>query len=134
MWAPNFRPDARPGSAIEGFAALGVWRAKCLNKAAMHQSLNCLQKVIPAELRGRRRFTRNKGVNMYATKAVNGVPAIQRDGQSVLSVWDQNWDFANWLCALLNELGHMPELLLTERDREWLKAIDGVFARNVQHA
>ena len=23
---------------------------------------------------------------MYATKAVNGVPAIQRDGQSVLSV------------------------------------------------
>ena len=23
---------------------------------------------------------------MYATKAINGVPAIQRDGQSVLSV------------------------------------------------
>ena len=71
---------------------------------------------------------------MYATRAVNGVPAIQRDGQSVLSVCDQNWDFANWLCALLNELGHMPDLLLTEHDREWLKAIDGTFRRKVQHA
>ena len=71
---------------------------------------------------------------MYATKVVNGVPAIQRDGQSVLSVCDQNWDFANWLCAVLNELGHMPELLLTEHDREWLKAMDGAFGREVQHA
>jgi len=71
---------------------------------------------------------------MYATKVVNGVPAIQRDGQSVLSVCNQNWEFANWLCALLNELGHMPELLLTEHDREWLKAMDGSLGRKVQHA
>ena len=71
---------------------------------------------------------------MYATKAVNGVPAIQRDGQSVLSVWEQDWEFANWLCALLNQLGHMPELLLTQHDREWLKAMDGAFGRKVQHA
>jgi hypothetical protein len=71
---------------------------------------------------------------MYATKAINGVPAIQRDGQSVLSVCDQDWAFGNWLCALLNELGQMPELLLTEHDREWLKAIDGGFRRKVQHA
>jgi hypothetical protein len=71
---------------------------------------------------------------MYATKAINGVPAIQRDGQSVLSICDQNWDFANWLCALLNELGHMPELVLTEHDREWLNAMDGAFRRKVQHA
>ena len=71
---------------------------------------------------------------MYATKAVNGVPAIQRDGQSVLSVCDQNWEFANWLCALLNELGHMSELLLNEHDREWLNAIDSPFRRTVQHA
>ena len=71
---------------------------------------------------------------MYATKAINGVPAIQCDGQSVLSICDQNWDFANWLCALLNELGHMPELLLTEHDREWLNAMDGAFRRKVQHA
>jgi hypothetical protein len=71
---------------------------------------------------------------MYATKVINGVPAIQRDGQSVLSVCNQNWEFANWLCALLNELGHMAELLLTEHDREWLKAMDGAFAREVQHA
>jgi hypothetical protein len=71
---------------------------------------------------------------MYTTKAVNGVPAIQRNGQSVLSVCDQNWDFANWVCALLNELGHMPALLLTEHDREWLKGMDGAFRRKVQHA
>ena len=71
---------------------------------------------------------------MYDTKAINGVPAIQRDGQSVLSICDQNWDFANWLCALLNELGHMPELLLTEHDLEWLNAMDGAFRRKVQHA
>ena len=71
---------------------------------------------------------------MYATKAVNGDPAIQRDGQSVLSVSDQDWEFANWLCALLNELGHMPELLLSERDREWLNAIDSPFKRTAQHA
>jgi len=70
---------------------------------------------------------------MYITKAVNGVPAIHRDGQSVLSVCDQNWDFANWLCALLNELGHKSGLLLNEHDQEWLKAIDSPFRRTVQH-
>jgi hypothetical protein len=84
--------------------------------------------------RGTRRPTMNKGVDMYATKAVNGVPAIQRDGQSVLSVCDQNWEFANWLCALLNELGHKSELLLNEQDWEWLKAIDSPFRRTAQHA
>jgi hypothetical protein len=41
---------------------------------------------------------------MYATTTVNGIPAIQRNGQSVLGVCDQDWEFANWLCALLNEL------------------------------
>ena len=71
---------------------------------------------------------------MYSTKSVNGFPAIQQDGQSVLSVCDQNWDFANWLCALLNELGHMPELLLSEHDREWLKQMDHAFGGKVQHA
>ncbi len=71
---------------------------------------------------------------MYAAKAVNGIPAIQRDGQSVLSVSDQDWEFANWLCELLNELGRMPTLLLNEQDRKWLKAIDGAFRRKVHHA
>ena len=71
---------------------------------------------------------------MYATKAVNGVPAIQRDGQSVLRVCDQDWEFANWLCALLNELGHIPELSLNEQDREPLNAMGGGFGRQVQHA
>lgn len=70
---------------------------------------------------------------MYATKVVDGIPAIQRNGQSVLSICDQDWDFANWLCALLNELGHMPELLLTGPDREWLKTMDA-FRRKVRHA
>jgi hypothetical protein len=71
---------------------------------------------------------------MYATKAVDGVPAIQRDGQSVLNVCDQNWDFANWLCALLNELGRKSELLLNEQDSEWLNAIERAFRRTAQHA
>jgi len=71
---------------------------------------------------------------MYATKAVNGVPAIQRDGQSVLNVCDQSWEFANWLCALLNELGRKSELLLNERDREWANANDRAFRRTAHHA
>jgi hypothetical protein len=71
---------------------------------------------------------------MYATKAINGVPAIQRDGQSVLSVCGQNWDFANWLCALLNELGGKSESLLDEQDWDWLNAIDRPFRRTARHA
>ncbi|MGB8013377.1 MAG: hypothetical protein ABSA80_12815 [Terriglobales bacterium] len=70
---------------------------------------------------------------MYATKVINGVPAIQRDGQSVLRVCDQDWEFANWLCALLNERGH-KSLLLNEQDWELLNAIDRPFRRTVQHA
>lgn len=71
---------------------------------------------------------------MYATKAVNGVPAIQRDGQSVLRVCDQDWDFADWLCALLNELGHKSELLLNEQDWERLNSTDRALRRTAQHA
>jgi hypothetical protein len=71
---------------------------------------------------------------MYATKTVNGVPAIQRDGQSVLSVSDQDWDFANWLCALLNELGRKSELLLHEHGRESLKVVDRAIRRTALHA
>lgn len=69
---------------------------------------------------------------MYATKNVNGVPAIQRGGQSVLSVCGQDWEFANWLCALLNELGLMPDLLLAEHGP--LNPMDGAIRRKVQHA
>ena len=71
---------------------------------------------------------------MYATKTINGVPAIQRDGQSVLSVCHQDWEFANWLCALLNELGQQSEFLLNEQDWEWIRAIDSPFRRAAQHA
>ena len=71
---------------------------------------------------------------MYATKASNGVPAIQRDGQNVLRVCNQNWEFANWLCALLNELGHKSDLLLNEQDRDWRNANDRALRRTAQHA
>ncbi len=71
---------------------------------------------------------------MYVTKAINGVPAIQRDGQSVLSVCHQDWEFADWLCALLNELGQKSELLLNEQDWNWLNAIDRACRRTAQHA
>lgn len=54
---------------------------------------------------------------MYATKLLNGMPAIERNGQCVLTACDENWDFANWLCALLNELGRTPKLALTDNDR-----------------
>ena len=72
---------------------------------------------------------------MYSTKSRNGLPAIQYNGRSVLSVWNQDWNFAFELCELLNELKDQPpQLSLTESDRKWLKAIDHAFGREVQHA
>jgi hypothetical protein len=72
---------------------------------------------------------------MYSTKSVDGLPAIQYDGRNVLSVWNQDWNFAHELCELLNELADQPpELLLTEGDRKWLKAIDRAFKGKVKHA
>jgi hypothetical protein len=72
---------------------------------------------------------------MYSTRSVNGLPAIQYNGRNVLSVWNQDWDFAHELCEVLNELeDQQPELLLTESDRKWLKAIDRAFKVKVQHA
>jgi len=97
----------------------------------MHRWLNCFERQFRQSYRG---MNWNEGVNMYATKIVNGVPAIQRDGQSVLRVCDQNWEFANWLCALLNELGHKSEVLLNEQHWEWLNANERAFRRAAQHA
>ena len=71
---------------------------------------------------------------MYATKTINGFPAIQLDGQSVLRVCNGNWEFANWLCELLNELGRLQDFSLTNYDPEWLRAIDVAFTSEVQHA
>jgi hypothetical protein len=72
---------------------------------------------------------------MYSTKSVNGMLAIQCNGRSVLSVWNQDWNFALDLCQLLNGLEHQsPELLLTDSDRKWLKAIDHAFEGKVQYA
>jgi hypothetical protein len=71
---------------------------------------------------------------MYSTKSLNGLPAIQYNGRSVLSVWNQDWNFAFELCQLLNQLEDQPpELLLTECDRRWLKAMDHAFQGKVQH-
>ncbi len=67
---------------------------------------------------------------MYTTQAVNGVLAIQRDGQKVLSVCDQDWEFADWLCALLNQLGRMSDCCSSSMSRNDY----GVFARELQHA
>ena len=70
---------------------------------------------------------------MYSTRSLNGVPTIQRNGRSVLGVCDQNWEFANEICALLNSLEDDPQIYLTEPDRKWLKAMDRAF-KKVQHA
>ena len=71
---------------------------------------------------------------MYATTASNGVPSIQRNGQNVLRVCNQNWEFANWLCALLNELGHKSELLLNEPDQSTFNVADSTLRGKAQHA
>jgi len=72
---------------------------------------------------------------MYSTKSVNGIPSIQCNGRSVLSVWNQDWGFAHEVCELLNELdNHEPQLLLNNDDRKWLKAMDQAFTKKVQHA
>jgi hypothetical protein len=71
---------------------------------------------------------------LYAAVAVKSVPAIQRKGRSVLSVWDQGWEFANKICERLNSFEDETEIFLTDDDRKWLKAIDGAFSRKVHHA
>ena len=71
---------------------------------------------------------------MYSTKSLSGVPVIQRNGRSVLSVWNEDWDFANEICELLNSFEDEPGIFLSERDRKWLKAMDRAFSRKVQHA
>ena len=71
---------------------------------------------------------------MYATISVSGILAIERDGEMVLSVCGQDWEFAEWLCALLNEIGRKPLRLLTQRDVEWLKVMDDAFGRREHYA
>jgi hypothetical protein len=75
----------------------------------------------------------DKGVEMYSTTFLNGVPTIQRDGRNILGVLDQNWEFASEISDLLNSLEDDPHIFLTEHDRKWLKAMDRAF-RKVQHA
>ena len=71
---------------------------------------------------------------MYATEGVNGSPAIRRNGQTVLSVCDQDWEFADWLCALLNESGRTSLSLPKQRDLKWLTALNQTRGRQVHNA
>jgi hypothetical protein len=76
----------------------------------------------------------SEGVIMYSTKSLNGFPLIQRNGRSVLSVWDKDWNFAHEICQLLNRFEDDPGIFLTEHDRKWLKAMDRAFSGKMQHA
>jgi hypothetical protein len=110
--------------SIQSFAALCLWRAKCDDTAGC---TNCYANRCCAEAQS------DEGVEMYSTTSLNGVPIIQRGGRNILGVLDQNWDFANEICDLLNSLDDDPHIFLTEHDRKWLKAMDRAF-RKVQHA
>jgi hypothetical protein len=76
---------------------------------------------------------RSNGVGMYVTKSMKGVLAIQRDGRHVLTVEDQDWEFAHKICELLNGVQDKPEFL-NEHDLRWLKAMDHAFEVKVPHA
>jgi hypothetical protein len=106
------------------FAALCVWRAKCDDTAAVRTVTQAAAVL---------KDNSDEGVEMYSTTSLNGVPTIQRGGRNILGVLDQNWEFANEICDLLNSLEDDPHIFLTEHDRKWLKAMDRAF-RKVQHA
>jgi hypothetical protein len=109
---------------LSDLPALCLWRAKCDDMAA-----------VPTVMQAAAVLKRDssEGVEMYSTRSLNGVPTIQRGGRNLLGVWDQNWEFANEICDLLNSLEDDPHIFLTEHDRKWLKAMDRAF-RKVQHA
>ena len=103
-----------------------------INTAAMHV-VNCLS-AIPAELPRHEASSSDKGVEMYATKAVNGVPAIQRDGQMCWVSATKIGSLQTGYASYSTNWADKSELLLNEHDREWLKAIDRAFRRTAQHA
>ena len=71
---------------------------------------------------------------MYSIALLDGILAVQRNGQTVLSVWEKDWEFAHEICNLLNCREDDPEILLTVPDRNWLKAMDRAFGRELQPA
>ena len=71
---------------------------------------------------------------MYSITLLDGILAIQRKGQTVLSVWEKDWEFAHEVCNLLNRREDAPEISLTVPDRNWLKAMDRAFSRELQPA
>jgi hypothetical protein len=107
--------------AIQWFAALCLWRAKC----------DCTAVRTVAQAAAVLKHKSDEGVEMYSTTSLDGIPTIQRNGHNVLGVWDENWEFANEICDLLNSFEDDPHIFLTEHDRKWLKAMDRAF-RKVQ--
>ena len=125
MWASISRPDAHPCSCssviCQGYAFGELSAITWLAVRTVMQAAAVLK------------HNSGEGVEMYSTTSLNGVPTIQRDGRNILGVWDQNWEFANEICELLNSSEDDPHIFLTEHDRKWLKAMDRAF-RKVQHA
>ena len=72
--------------------------------------------------------------DMYSIALLDGILAVQRNGQTVLSVWEKDWEFAHEICNLLNRREGDPEISLTVPDRNWLKAMDRAFGGEMQHA
>jgi hypothetical protein len=125
MWASISRPDARLCSCNS------VICQRCAFGQLSAMTWLAVRTVMQAA--AVLKHNSSEGVEMYSTTSLNGVPTIQRDGRNILGVWDENWEFANEICELLNSLEDDPHIFLTEHDRKWLKAMDRAF-RKVQHA
>jgi hypothetical protein len=121
----DLRPDARPCSRNSG-----ICRGYAFGELSAMTWL-AVRTVMQAAAVLKHKS--DEGVEMYSTTSLNGVPTIQRGGRNILGVLDQNWDFANEICDLLNSLDDDPHIFLTEHDRKWLKAMDRAF-KKVQHA
>ena len=124
MWAQILGPMPVHAPEFSNLGPMGLWRAKCDDTDGC---TNVMQAAAVLKHKS------DEGVEMYSTTSLNGIPTIQRDGHNVLGVWNENWDFANEICNLLNSLEDDPHIFLTEHDRKWLKAMDRAF-RKVQHA
>lgn len=125
MWALTFHRSARPCSRNSVISLRCAFGNPCAMTWLAVRTVMQAAAVL--------KHNSGEGVEMYSTTSLDGVPVIQRHGRNILGVWDQNWDFANEICDLLNSLEDDPHIFLTEHDRKWLKAMDRAF-RKVQHA
>jgi len=125
MWAPISGPDARPCSGNSVICSVMPLASEVRCHGWLYELLRKAAAVL--------KHKSDEGVEMYSTTSLDGVPTIQRNGHNVLGVWDENWEFANEICDLLNSFEDDPHIFLTEHDRKWLKAMDRAF-RKVQRA